>query len=132
MSEDETKEEEIEKPELRESVVIPFPKKSKTPNPKEAYENLFAQREDEIEIIVDMICSTLIENIESAGFSATDDGTLKELCFALESIRALICKYYNIEHSFHDMARHCFQLKDGNLVFTNPKFERKIEIEVKD
>lgn len=114
------------------SNVIQFPKKSKIPTPKEVSQNLFAQQEDEIQIIVDMIFSNLIENLEAVGFPLDDPQIIKEFRFVLESVIALVHKYYGISHTYHDMARHSFTIVDGDLVFTNPKFERKIEIESKD
>lgn len=110
-----------------ETNVIQFPK-SKMPNK----ENLFADERDEMEMLTEMICSCLLESVEASGFHTNDDTVIKEICFAMESIRALLCKYYKIDHSFHDLARHSFTIVNENLVFTNPTFERKIEIESKD
>lgn len=104
--------------------VILFPKvTANVPPPSEVFSRLTEVKEDEIEIIVDMICSNILDTFENAGFqTGTDITTIQDVCFLLESVRSLVEKFYGIHHPFHDLSGHCFRFQDEKLVFTNPKF----------
>lgn len=114
--------------------IILFPNKKKTtidpPTLEEVKENILSQKEEQIEEVSEILANMLLEQISSAGFFiSSDDKTLKELCFCMESLKALMCKYYDIEHPFHAFANACFeQVEDGRVAFISPTFKEKIEI----
>lgn len=58
-----------------------------------------------IEEIVGFVTSSVLENIHMAGLvpSQTED-TGKVLAFTIESMRALIYKYFDLDHDFHRLA----------------------------
>lgn len=111
------------------SNIIPFPKTSgNVPEPSEVFSRLTEAKGDEIETIIDMICSDILDTFNNAGFPVVDDiAALPDVCFVLESVRSLVEKYYDIEHPFHKIAENCFQFEGDKLIFTNPKFKLDTE-----
>jgi hypothetical protein len=109
--------------------VITFPRSSKrqlsdnTPSIQEAFENLRSIKEEEMETVVDMICSNYIDTLEMAGFNVTEEpNVMNEVCFMMESVRAIVSKYYGIDHVFQGLAAECFVVHEGRLLFLEPKF----------
>ena len=76
----------------------------------------------------------LFNNIEIAGFNVIGedeetDMNMKDGALIVESIRSLLCKYYDIEHPFHAFANACFeQVDDDRIIFIAPIFKEKSEI----
>lgn len=111
---------------------FPLSKKSNSdpPSLEEVKENILSQKEEQIEEISEILANMLLEQIASAGFLISgDDKTVKELCFCMESLKALMCKYYDIKHPFHAFANACFeQVDEDRIVFVAPIFKEKSEI----
>lgn len=103
---------------------------SDPPTVEEIKENLLSQKEEQIEEVSEILANMLLEQISTAGFLVTgDEKTLKELCFCMEALKALMCKYYDIEHPFHTFADACFQQVDEDrIAFIAPVFKEKLEI----
>ena len=103
---------------------------SDPPTVEEIKENLLSQKEEQIEEVSEILANMLLEQISTAGFLVTgDEKTLKELCFCMEALKALMCKYYDIEHPFHTFADACFQQVDEDrIAFIAPLFKEKLEI----
>lgn len=114
--------------------IIAFPIRNKSvPSPptiEEVKENILTQKEEQIEEISEILANLLLEQIANVGFHlSNDDKTVKELCFCMESLKALMCKYYDIEHPFHAFADACFeQVDDDRIIFIAPTFKEKVEI----
>ena len=111
--------------------VIQFPRQSsKVPTLDEVSKNINLAAEDEVLDITDIICQAVVETLEQAGFPALEDAeSVKDLCFALEGIRALLYKYYKLEHPFHEFAEHSFLEKEGKYIFVHPQFKFKTKNE---
>jgi hypothetical protein len=114
--------------------IIQFPiqkKNTDLPTVEEIKENIVLQKEEQIEEISELLANILLEQISIAGFDiSTDPKTIKELCFCMESFKALMCKYYDIEHPFHPFADACFQhVDDDRIAFISPTFKEKVETE---
>lgn len=103
---------------------------SDPPTVEEIKENLLTQKEEQIEEVSEILANMLLEQISTAGFLVTgDENTVKELCFCMEALKALMCKYYDIEHPFHTFADACFQQVDEDrIAFIAPIFKEKPEI----
>ncbi|NBP58261.1 hypothetical protein EBU71_17375, partial [bacterium] len=103
---------------------------SDPPTVEEIKENLLSQKEEQIEEVSEILANMLLEQISTAGFLVTgDEKTVKELCFCMEALKALMCKYYDIEHPFHAFADACFQQVDEDrIAFIAPIFKEKLEI----
>jgi hypothetical protein len=103
---------------------------SDPPTVEEIKENLLTQKEEQIEEVSEILANMLLEQISTAGFLVTgDEKTVKELCFCMEALKALMCKYYDIEHPFHTFADACFQQVDEDrIAFIAPIFKEKLEI----
>ena len=114
--------------------IIQFPalkrSSSDPPSLEEVKENILSQKEEQIEEVSEILANMLLEQISTAGFLvSSDDKTVKELCFCMESLKALMCKYYDIEHPFHAFANACFeQVDDDRIIFIAPIFKEKSEI----
>lgn len=102
---------------------------SDPPTVEEIKENLLTQKEEQIEEVSEILANMLLEQISTAGFLVTgDEKTVKELCFCMEALKALMCKYYDIEHPFHTFADACFQQVDEDrIAFIAPIFKEKLE-----
>jgi len=102
---------------------------SDPPTVEEIKENLLTQKEEQIEEVSEILANMLLEQISTAGFLVTgDEKTVKELCFCMEALKALMCKYYDIEHPFHAFADACFQQVDEDrIAFIAPIFKEKLE-----
>lgn len=114
--------------------IIQFPalkrSSSDPPSLEEVKENILSQKEEQIEEVSEILANMLLEQISTAGFLVSgDDKTVKELCFCMEALKSLMCKYYDIEHPFHAFANACFeQVDDDRIMFVAPIFKEKIEI----
>lgn len=112
--------------------IIRFPIQKRNGDPptvEEIKENLLSQKEEQIEEVSEILANMLLEQISTAGFLVTgDEKTVKELCFCMEALKALMCKYYDIEHPFHAFADACFQQVDEDrIAFIAPIFKEKLE-----
>jgi hypothetical protein len=108
--------------------VIKFPREpqSLVPTPQEARQNLHDMNEEDIEIIVNMVCSSLLDKLTSAGFPVNGElDNVKDICFIMESVRSLISKCYDVDHPFQAFAEECFEVVDDNIVFNSPYFIMK-------
>lgn len=115
--------------------VITFPRSPKqqlidnVPSIEEAFTNLQIMKEDEMETVVEMLCSAYIDTLEMAGFNVTQEANvMNEVCFMMEAVRSIISKYYGIDHAFQDLAAECFQVVDGKLLFLEPTFVRRSDL----
>ena len=113
--------------------IIRFPIQKRNGDPptvEEIKENIITQKEEQIEEISEILANMLLEQISSAGFLVTsDEKTVKELCFCMEALKALMCKYYDIEHSFHAFADACFHhVDDDRIAFIAPVFKETIKV----
>lgn len=118
--------------------VIQFPKKyagPSLPDPVMLQANLAALKEEEFEIVVEMISSALVDTLEATGFYVTGEtDKIKDVCFLLEAVRSLLAKDFSLDHPFHDLAENCFTVKDNGVFFNNPTFDhvKKDEINLSD
>lgn len=105
--------------------VIPFPKTSKqsdVPSPQQAFEKILEAKEDEIDILVDIMCASMIDLLIDSGFPvANNEMVAKDLCLVVESIRSLINRFYDLDHPFNELSQSCFEIKDDQIIFNSPK-----------
>ena len=112
-----------------ESNVIPFPKPKRdvyteVPDIDSVISNIDAQREDKINDMSEVLATILLEQLSATGFPINyDPKYIKDMCFCLESLKALLYKYYNIEHPFHNFADACFNIEEDGVEFTAPIFK---------
>ena len=113
--------------------VIQFPVQKRpgadpAPDIEQAQNILGQQFEDKISGTSDLLALLLMEHLNEAGFAVDgSEQTLKELCFCVESIKSLLCKYYGIDHPFHPFAEACFEVQeDSQIYFHEPKFKEII------
>jgi hypothetical protein len=64
-----------------------------------------------------MLMPMLIRNMELAGFHIVlpedeEDKNIKDVALIVESLRSLMCKYYEIKHPFQDISEEIFQYND--------------------
>lgn len=115
--------------------VITFPRSPKQqlieniPSIEEAVMNLQIMKEEEMENVVEMLCSAYIDTLEMAGFNVTQEANImNEVCFMMEAVRSIVSKYYGIDHVFQSLAAECFTIVDGKLLFLEPTFVKRSEM----
>lgn len=77
------------------------------------------------------VAPKIFEILQVAGFDLTDDdemdNDIKNGAFFVESLRSLLCKYYNINHPFQVIAENVF-VSDGEGGYT---IANEIAVELK-
>ena len=116
--------------------VIPFPSKGnhvpkKLLNDEDVSFNISMVKHNHINETLNTIIPILFANIEIAGFSLDNDEeddecyNIKNGALIVESIRALLCKYHDIEHPFLKLAENIFEdNEDGSM-----KVVKKLNLE---
>jgi len=81
------------------------------------------------------IVPMLFNNMELAGFHVVpeygdnDDTHLKDGSLVVESIRSILCKYYDLKHPFQDLANNIFESIGEDSLKLVDRLEMKIEPE---
>lgn len=94
--------------------VIQFPKKnlnSKLPIDQDQIEkNMEMMKHYHIQETIATIAPIVFNQLELAGFSLGEDETenIKDGAFIVESLRSLMCKYYDIYHPFQQISENVF------------------------
>lgn len=102
--------------------VIKFPKvvERQVPTVEQIQSNIEQEREYQIDQSAELLANMLLESLSVAGFRLeNNDLIVKEVCFAMEGIRALVAKYHKAEHPFHQLAATMFRV--------NPEDDDEIE-----
>jgi hypothetical protein len=76
-----------------------------------------------------IILPSLFNNIDIAGFPTSEpneNDDVKDINLVVESLRSLLCKYYNVNHPFQDLAEKLFEKEEETDEFILTK---KIELE---
>jgi hypothetical protein len=117
------------------SNVIQFPSKRALPveeiTQEEVMSNVDNIKYNHINETINAIVPMLFRNMELAGFEfeldeSETDIFVKDGSFLVESIRSMLCKFYEIEHPFQFIADNLF-VRDGNGNFTLAK---KLELDL--
>lgn len=97
--------------------VIQFPNRGKPtpeiPTVEELALNVNMVKYNHINQTLETIIPMLFNNMELAGFQIVpmedeDDPNIKDSALIVESIRSLLCKYYNINHPFQSLSENMF------------------------
>lgn len=106
--------------------VIKFPKTNKRiqelPTLEQiASEKTYTPTDEAIEASTELLASVMLEHMLALGFIPRAD-TGKEICFAVEAIKAMMHKYYGRSHPFHPLAEISFEPHEsGGMLFVEPK-----------
>jgi len=99
--------------------VIQFPKeKIQTPtqyDEKILSSNILDIKINHINEALMIILPSLFNNIDIAGFppsEAIGDDDVKDINLIVESLRSLLCKYYDVKHPFQDLAENVFEKEE--------------------
>lgn len=122
--------------------VIQFPKEYNGPlvNGMSVYEineNVNMMKQFHIQETVDMIVPIIFNHFDIAGFELIDDNdemyALKDGALVVESLRSMLCKYYDVYHPLQIVSESLFVEQDSensmkiaetlNVVLKNPETE---------
>lgn len=107
------------------ATIIKFPKERKqTAPPIETLDKASKNYDQEIiNKFLDLVCQNLWGNLREFGFQlgATDE-SIMDCCLVRESVRALLCRFYDKPHILQQMAERVFILnaETGETMFLNP------------
>jgi hypothetical protein len=104
--------------------VIIFPKEKVggrlPPTEQDVKDNLDTFKHTHIQETVSLIAPILFQHIELAGFDIfeddDDEDSLKESALLVEAIRAILCKYYGLEHPFQKLSKNIFKIEEDGLL----------------
>jgi len=95
--------------------VVSFPKqnnRSKDKSIEEVQNNINMVRHYHIQETIASIAPIIFNQLEVAGFVLSEDDededNLKDGAFLVESLRSIMCKYYDIYHPFQQIAESVF------------------------
>lgn len=85
--------------------------------------NVLEVKINHINELLSVIVPILFNNIENGcfpNFDVNEDSDIKDVNLVVESIRSLICKYYNISHPFQELSENLFEkeLETGEYVLS--------------
>jgi len=91
--------------------VIIFPREKVggrvSPTEQDIKDNLDTFKYTHIQETVSLVAPILFQHISLAGFDIFEDDdsdeSLKESAFLVEAIRAILCKYYGLDHPFQKL-----------------------------
>lgn len=84
---------------------------------EEIKENLDSVKHMHIQDTLDLISPMMFQNLEIAGFYdlINDTKSLKMCALIIESMKALLCKYYNLDHPFHKFTEELFDEEEDGV-----------------
>jgi len=106
--------------------VIKFPKTNKRIPELPTVEDLktdkgFSPTDEAVDTATEIISSVMLEHMLALGYIPREN-TGKEICFVIESVRALMKKYYGQTHPFHPLAELSFEPHEsGAMEFIEPE-----------
>lgn len=111
------------------SNVIKFPKSNKRLPELPSVDDLkelktekgFTPTDEAVDTATEIISTVMLEHMLALGYIPRAD-TGKEICFVIESVRALMKKYYGQTHPFHPLADMSFEPHEsGAMQFIEPE-----------
>lgn len=109
--------------------VITFPKskivqKGATPpsTPEEIKMNLDCVKYNHVQETISLIAPMIFQQLSLAGFELMEDediDSIKDTAFLIEAIKAMLYKYYELEHPFQKIAQNVFTENNGLLSITD-------------
>lgn len=117
--------------------VILFPSnKAQQPTVQQIEQNINEIKQSDVDQICELLSPLIFDQLTAAGIDVVaEEKFIKHSCFFVESLRALISNYYQIEHPFDPLAEHSFQFIENTVIFTPPTFtftEREQQAEPTD
>lgn len=107
-------------------VQFPISPERQVPTIEQIKSNIDDHKQNEVDQATELLSNMLLESISVAGFplDASSDSTAKHLCFCMEALRSLVCRFYNVDHEFHPLAEHLFVVDDQQdaVTFLPSKF----------
>ena len=79
-----------------------------------------------IDEVVDYIISSTLDKLYVAGFKFEDvleDDNAKHITLLSESLKSLLCKYYNIDHNLQVIAEQIFVINEDKTIVYKQKEE---------
>lgn len=116
--------------------VIIFPKEKvggrTSPTEQDIKDNIDIFKYTHIQETVSLVAPILFQHISLAGFDIFEDEesdeSLKESAFLVEAIRAMLCKYYGLDHPFQKLSQNIFKIeKDGAFTIVD-----RVELDLVD
>lgn len=107
---------------MQQNNVISFPREYKGPADLEKItENMEMMKLFHIQETISYLVPMMFTQLDIAGFSfdnsetAESEQSLKEGAFVVESLRALMCRYYGVYHPFQDISDNVFEVEDMEI-----------------
>lgn len=90
--------------------VIQFPVQPKNMlNLDNLHEELQNKKEMHVELATDILANMFLDSLVDVGFQLSNNPKMvKDVCLCMETIKSLVCKYYDQPHVFHELAEACF------------------------
>jgi hypothetical protein len=100
------------------SNVVQFPVERMNVPPQsieEMQDSISIMRKEHVDNLMDMMIPSVLTLFETNGMDVETEAYMKDSALVIESIKALMYKYYNLEHPLNFVAETCFDVKiDGN------------------
>lgn len=107
--------------------VVLFPKIKRDSPPQtieEIADKISQTRKDHVENLMYDMAPDIVNLLGSYGLDVTDPDNIKDTAMVMESIKSMVCRQYNIDHSFHKMVDTIFDFNynDDSTVSYTYKF----------
>ena len=96
------------------SNVVQFPKERLAAPPQsieEMQDSISTMRKEHVDNLMDMMIPSVLNLFETNGMDVENDVYVKDSALVIESIKALMYKYYNLEHPLNFIAETCFDVR---------------------
>lgn len=113
--------------------VILFPKAKRDSPPQsleEITDRVTETRKEHIEAVIQSMIYDLMGMFNAYGIDVSDDKYTKDVAMVIESLKAMLSRYYSIDHPFHIMVDKIFEYSynedsgvDYTFTMTVPKEE---------
>jgi hypothetical protein len=96
------------------SNVVRFPVERQNAPPQsieEMQDSISIMRKEHVDNLMDMMIPSVLMLFETNGMDVETEAYMKDSALVIESIKALMYKYYNLEHPLNFIADTCFDIK---------------------
>lgn len=90
-------------------------------NIEEIADNVTQIRKDHVDGVMNDMIPDVINMFGAYGVDINDDKYVKDVALVIESIKSLLHKQYNLDHSFHNMIDNIFEVRyneDDSIEYT--------------
>jgi hypothetical protein len=96
------------------SNVVQFPVERLNVPPQsieEMQDSISIMRKEHVDNLMDMMIPSVLMLFETNGMDVETEAYVKDSALVIESIKALMYKYYNLEHPLNFIAETCFDVR---------------------